>query len=60
MATKTTKTNSAIVPAKSPTLDHWVGPHQHLGTGVSTDPLMQAPSKGTKKTPGREPQTPVV
>lgn len=40
--------NGAINKGKSVAkLDHWVGPHQHVGTGISTDPAREGVPAGT-------------
>ena len=42
--------NSAVNKGKGKaSLDHWYGPHQHTGTGPSTDPAMDTPKVGTIK-----------
>lgn len=57
MAKKTSKGNSAIYRTgrTSASLDHWVGPTQHLGDGVSTDPKMrEGYFQGVKRQQGEE------
>lgn len=43
-------TNSAVNKGSHQArLDHWVGPHQHVGTGISTDPTRESVPAGVLK-----------